>query len=139
MLAEPVEHLVPDATDDSQPSLRNPMDAARRVRAVLFDRDGTLYRQKRMRALMALELATLALSRPLQAPVTWRVLSEFRKAQEALRERQTDGGAAGQLGLAARRTGVSVEHVEAIVPEWMVERPLKYLPRCRAVGLLPLL
>jgi len=139
MLAEKAEDIVSEPADAAQPSVRNPMNPARRVRAVLFDLDGTLYRQTPMRALMALELATLALSRPLQAPVSWRVLSEFRKAQEALRGSQSDRGAAAQLELAARRTGMSVEQVETIVVEWMMERPLKHLPRCRAEGLLPLL
>ena len=139
MLAEKVEDIVSDAADAAPPGVRNPMNAARRVRAVLFDLDGTLYRQKPMRALMALELATLAFRRPLQAPVSWRVLSEFRKAQEQLRGEPCERGADGQLEVAARRTGMSVERVEAIVSEWMMERPLKYLPRCRAEGLLPLL
>jgi phosphoglycolate phosphatase/putative hydrolase of the HAD superfamily len=109
------------------------------VRAVLFDVDGTLYRQPRLRSLMGLELATLALRRPLQAPVCWRVLSEFRKAQEVLRRGLGHCDATGQLELAARRTGLSVDQVEAIVGEWMLERPLKYLPRCRAEGLWRLL
>src|SRR5713226_8851259 len=99
MLAERVEDVLSDTADDTQPSVRNPMNGARRVRAVLFDLDGTLYRQTRMRMLMALELATLAVSRPLQAPVSWRVLAEFPRAQEALRGRQSDRGAAGQLEL----------------------------------------
>jgi putative hydrolase of the HAD superfamily len=116
------------------------VDGSGPIRAVLFDLDGTLYQQRRMRTLMALELATLAFSRPLQAPVSWRVLSEFRKAQEALRGRETTrGGALEQLEMAARRTGMSADRVEAIVAEWMIERPLKYLLRCRAEGLLPLL
>lgn len=116
------------------------MNPASRVRAVLFDLDGTLYRQTPMRALMALELATLAIRHPLQAPITWRVLSEFRRAQEALRGRDTGrGSAVEQLELTSRRTGLSIDQVEAIVSEWMIERPLKYMPRCRAVGLDPLL
>ena len=32
-----------------------------------------------------------------------------------------------------------IDQVEAIVAEWMIERPLKHLPRCRAEGLVPLL
>jgi FMN phosphatase YigB (HAD superfamily) len=121
------------------PSVRNPVNGTNGIRALLFDLDGTLYRQRRLRRLMAIELAALAVRRPLQAPVSWRVLSEFRKAQEALRGRQGDDSASGQLELAARRTGLPVEQVEAIVTEWMFERPLKYLPGCRAEGLLPLL
>lgn len=120
--------------------VRNPLHPADRVRAVLFDLDGTLYRQRPMRGLMAVELATLAVRHPLQAPVSWRVLSEFRKSQEALRGKETDrDGAIEQLELTARRTGLAVGQVETIVTEWMMERPLKHLPRCRANGLLPLL
>ena len=111
-----------------------------RIAAVLFDLDGTLYRQRPMRVLMALELATLALRNPLQAPVTWRVLSEFRRAQEKLRGQITERGAGlEQLQLTARQTGLSVEQVETLVAEWMIERPLKYLARCRAEGLVQLL
>ena len=118
----------------------NPLDPSADIRAVLFDLDGTLYRQWPVRALMALELATVALSRPLAAPVSWRVISEFRKAQEALRGGETSqGGAREQLELTARRTGMSVDRVEALVTEWMIKRPLKHLPRCRAGGVLPLL
>jgi HAD superfamily hydrolase (TIGR01549 family) len=138
-----VEQLITGADIQEHPLARggvvNPVRAGAPIRAVLFDLDGTLYHQRRMRTLMALELAALALSRPLQAPVKWRVLSEFRKAQEAMREAQSDRGAAGQLEMAARRTGLSVDRVEAIVAEWMMERPLKYLARCRADGLVPLL
>jgi len=140
MLAERVDDLMSNAAAGaSQPGVPNPLDTTRRLRAVLFDLDGTLYRQPRMRALMALELATMVVSRPLQAPVTWRVLSEFRKAQEALRGHQGDDHAAGQLEVAASRTGLTVQRVEAIVAEWIMERPLKHLPRCRAKGLFPLL
>jgi HAD superfamily hydrolase (TIGR01549 family) len=140
MLAERVDGVPSQTTADARrPGLRNPLDATRRVRAVLFDVDGTLYRQPRLRAFMGLELATLALRRPLQAPVSWRVLSEFRKAQEVLRSGLDRCDATGQLAVAARRTGLSVDQVEAIVAEWMLERPLKYLPRCRAEGLLGLL
>lgn len=136
MLAE-IEQVA--ALNVTEPGVRNPMHADRRVRAVLFDLDGTLYRQKPMRALMALELATLAVTRPLQAPVSWRVLSGFRRAQETLRGQQTLCGGPGQAEIAALQTGASVTQVEAIVEEWMMERPLKHLTRCRAKGLLPLL
>ena len=140
MLVEAVEHAAPASQGVTEPGVRNPVHSGARVRAVLFDLDGTLYRQRRMRALMAIELATLAVRHPLQAPVTWRVLSEFRNAQEALRGLDTSrGGALEQLELTARRTGLSVDQVEAIVVEWMIERPLKYLFRCRAAGLVPLL
>ena len=139
MLAE-IENAARVSKDPFSGGIRNPVNPAGRLRAVLFDLDGTLYRQRPLRALMALELATLALRSPLQAPVTWRVLSEFRRAQETLRGQATERGAAlEQLLLTARRTGLSVEQVETLVAEWMIERPLKYLARCRAEGLVSLL
>jgi putative hydrolase of the HAD superfamily len=121
-------------------SVPNPADPSRQIRAVLFDLDGTLYDQRPMRMLMGLELAGLALTRPLQAPISWRVLSEFRKAQETLRGGETTHGSAlRQIEVTASRTGISREQVEALVTEWMMRRPLKYLQRCRAEGLMPLL
>ena len=132
-------HLRSSDTWDSE-TVPNPSNRDARIRAVLFDLDGTMYRQKPMRALMTMELMALAITHPLRAPVSWRVLSEFRKAQETLRGQETPRGAAiEQLELTARRTGLSRDEVDTIVAEWMLERPLKHLPRCRAEGLLALL
>lgn len=122
----------------SDAMVRNPVIPTRRIRAVLFDVDGTLYRQRPMRLLMAAELGALALRQPRRAPAVWRTLSAYRKAQESLRGRE-DAHAARQLELAASRARMSTEDVAAIVDEWMVERPLKYLARCRAAGLVDLL
>lgn len=119
--------------------LRNPLDPTRRIRAVLFDLDGTLYRQAPVRSLMALELLTLPLSGWLKAPKRWRALRSYRKAQEQLRATDSRVPAAAQLAAAARRTGLPVEEVERLVDEWMLVRPLKYLRLCRAKGLEPLL
>src|SRR4030095_2615234 len=106
MLAESVDAAARVTPDTASPGVRSPVNSGHRVRAVLFDLDGTLYHQKRMRTLMALELATSVLRRPLQAPVNWRVLSEFRKAQEELRGAETTRSAGiTQLELTARRTG----------------------------------
>src|SRR5688500_2693868 len=66
--------------------LPNPLDPERRIRAVLFDLDGTLYRQAPLRALMALELLALPLIfNPVRAPRHWRALGAYRRAQEHLR------------------------------------------------------
>ena len=124
------------ATDGS---VRNPLAPDRRIRAVLFDVDGTLYRQRPLRLRMAVELGTLAFTHPFRAPTIWRALAEYRKAQETLRT-QHDGADAGrQIAVAAERAGLTATDVAAIVDEWMIERPLKYLPGCRAHGLVELL
>ena len=120
--------------------LRNPVDRGTRVRAVLFDLDGTLYRQAPLRALMALELVTLPLTAPASALRRIRVLSAYRRAQEQLRDQgATEFVALAQVQRAACEVNVPASEVEAIVDEWMVRRPLKYLPRLRAPGLVTVL
>jgi HAD superfamily hydrolase (TIGR01509 family) len=109
------------------------------IRAVLFDLDGTLYAQKALRALMAIELLTLPLGGPFAAPRRLRALRAFRHAQETLRQQASAVTARGQIEAAATASGLPVEDVEALVAEWMHERPLKYLQMCRRSGLLPLL
>jgi HAD superfamily hydrolase (TIGR01549 family) len=120
--------------------VRNPLDPRQRIRAVLFDLDGTLYDQRRMRVLMAAELLTLLLSRPLSAPRSLRALSAYRKAQEILRDKPFSAtGPRKQLEVAAERVDLTPAELERVVNEWMFERPLKYMHYCRASGLLPLL
>lgn len=105
------------------------------IRGVLFDLDGTLYRQAPLRALMALELCTLPLTNPLTGWRQLRVVSEYRRAQEVLRERGTATGQDAQCQLAATAAGVTAVEARRVVDEWMVRRPLKYLRRLRAAGL----
>jgi HAD superfamily hydrolase (TIGR01549 family) len=113
----------------------------RPLRAVLFDLDGTLYHQAPLRALMALELATLFLrGSPAAASRTIRALAAFRRVREELRQAEPDTPLERlQYEAAARRAGVPVAELEAWAREWIDERPLKYLRRCRRRGLPDLL
>jgi len=131
---------------DWQPSggsLPNPLDPSLQIRAVLFDLDGTLYRQAPLRALMALELFALPLLfNPTRAPRHWRALGAYRRAQEQLRTLESRGGEAlgrAQLITAGRRANIPLTELESLVNEWMFRRPLKYLRVLRAPGLAPLL
>lgn len=121
--------------------LTNPFSPPDRIRAMLFDLDGTLYRQRPMRTLMALELLALVVKRPMTAPRCWRGLKEFRRAQETLRARATTTpyASSDQIVVASERSGIPVAEMEHLVDEWMSERPLKYLQYCRAQGLVELL
>ena len=119
--------------------LRDLWDADNRWRAVLFDLDGTLYRQTPVRLLMAAELMTLPLTAPREAPARWRALRAYRHAQEQLRRSDAPVESHTQLTLAASAAGVSMSEAEQVVEEWMFRRPLKYLRRCRVSGLVSLL
>jgi len=117
----------------------NPLDAGQRIRALLFDLDGTLYDQRRMRTAMAAELLKFALRHPLQAPRTLRILRAFRRAQESLRHRPERLSADTQFDRAALACGSSRDEVRRVVTEWMQQRPLKHLRPVRADGLIELL
>ena len=115
--------------------LRNPVAPDRPVRAVLFDLDGTLYDQSRMRRLMALELARFACAHPLRARSVWPALAAYRRAQETVRRETAADAPARQFTVASQRCGISVGGLAPMVEEWMIERPLKHLAGCRAEGI----
>jgi putative hydrolase of the HAD superfamily len=127
------------STSTEARGLRSPFNPDERIRAVLFDLDGTLYRQSLMRAAMALELLAAGVWQPWQAARRWRALRTFREAQELLRSLPLIGSDDPQLARAAARSNMRRADVARLVDEWMFERPLKYMPLCRARGLTDLL
>ena len=131
--------MSPHAERYSDTGVVNPLDPTRRVRAVLFDVDGTLYRQGPVRVSMAFELALLAVHAPRSAPRIWKALRSYRQAHEELRL------ASGRLATnseqvvrAAQLTGLPATEIQDAVDEWMIRRPLRHLRRSSARG-LPLL
>lgn len=109
------------------------------LRAVLFDLDGTLYRQGPMRVLMALELATLSVKAPGKARRRLAALAAYRRAQEVLRQSSGADPATAQIRAASTASGLPEDEVTDLVTEWMIERPLKYLRFCRVPGVEELL
>ncbi len=107
---------------------------------VVFDVDGTLYHAGRLRWLMAAWLAVHALGQAsLAVP---RRLAAFRHLREALGEatarawaQEPPGRAPDfrvlQYRLAARRSGCSPAEMEALVEDWMEQRPLRLMRACR--------
>ncbi|GBR09628.1 HAD family hydrolase [Acetobacter oeni] len=99
------------------------------VDLVVFDVDGTLYDQRRLRIRMARELVTHTL---LRCDLTaMRVLRTFRNRREALAEAGAEDFEARLLRETATATGVTPAAVEAIVAEWILRRPLRHLRACR--------
>src|SRR5262245_65396484 len=103
-----LEQFAEHASSDAM--VCNPLIPTRRIRAVLFDVDGTLYRQRPLRMRMAAELGSLFFTQPLRAPSIWRALSAYRATQETLRGRD-DADAARQLEIAASRVRMTTEEV----------------------------
>lgn len=105
----------------------------RDIRLVVFDVDGTLYRQDRLRLRMAIELILDGVKGRGRATVD--VLARYRRIREAIGEQGVPDFNTVLLERTAVECGCSAATVDAIVKEWIDNRPLRFLPRLRYAGL----
>jgi putative hydrolase of the HAD superfamily len=112
-----------------------------RLKAVIFDVDGTLYRKKPLQLAILACLVRTYKSQPGKLLLTVRFLRAYRKAQEILRrtEPQADSIGDEQLRLACKRTGIPEDTGLACVDFWMCRQPLTMLRRFLQPGLLEFL
>lgn len=112
--------------------------SASRLKAIVFDVDGTLYDQTRVRIAMARRLLAFTLRHPSAGLQSIRILREFRRAQERLRHVSTDSAevAAAQEAETVARTGASLHVVRHCVKRWMELEPLDLLRRARRDGVV---
>jgi HAD superfamily hydrolase (TIGR01549 family) len=107
------------------------------IRAVVFDVDGTLYRQGPVRRAMVTRLARAHWRRPRAGLHVTRVLAAYRRAQESLRTEPVEGDlAAAQAERASLQVGVDVARVQACVDEWMETAPLDLVAASARAGLV---
>jgi FMN phosphatase YigB (HAD superfamily) len=98
--------------------------------AVIFDVDGTLYDQAKIRLFMVRDMVTCALrqqGRIAELKILWR----FRKMREKYGAEAAADLESQQYVWAAQAARVSPEKVREVVTEWMFERPLPFLRSCR--------
>lgn len=100
--------------------------------AVLFDVDGTLYRQPPVRGRMLALFARTALMRPVTV-LEMRMIQHYRRAQEWLRRRLPEGAFTfeTQLERASRTSGCGEDAIARAATRWMEQRPLEYVHRYR--------
>lgn len=103
-----------------------------RIDLVVFDVDGTLYCQKKMRLLMAKDLLISVLTAKTPSPI--KVLKTYRQIRERLGDEEQEDFERKLTSEVADKCGVSVGQVEIFVSEWMHKRPLPYLAFCRFKG-----
>lgn len=100
------------------------------IRLAVFDVDGTLYRQKPLRARMAAELALAVLQDPKQVKSVIG-LQRFRSLRDRLAERPGASLAEIEGELIPSALGLSPDRLAAITDEWLERRPLRHLSRYR--------
>ena len=100
---------------------------------IVFDMDGTLYDQRKLRAFMlAALLRETVRSRSLDTILTLRA---FRHVREQLAENPSGDFIDAQYDLTAARRGQSAARIRPLVAEWMERRPLPLLAACRRPGI----
>jgi FMN phosphatase YigB (HAD superfamily) len=99
-----------------------------RYRLVIFDVDGTLYDQRRLRARIALSIAReVARTRDLSIV---NAIRTFRRLREQFADEERLDFETQLLEATARACGRPETFVRQVVEEWMNRRPLLYLRAC---------
>jgi len=111
----------------------------RPLKAVVFDVDGTLYRQAPLRRAMLARLLTAHAFHPVGAWRTFSALQAYRRAHERLRGNAVIDLAAAQLQLASEQSRLDPRRVAASVERWMEREPLSLLRRYVQPGLVEFL
>ena len=103
------------------------------IKLVIFDVDGTLYNQKKLRIFMLNEMlkhACLNLDFS-----TINMIRKYRMIREQLGEEEVLNFEQQLIQKTSDATGQAKETVSAIINSWIENKPLKYLLRCRYDGL----
>jgi FMN phosphatase YigB (HAD superfamily) len=98
-------------------------------KAVIFDVDGTLYDQRKLRFFMAKDLLFCIIQQPNRF-TELRIVYHFRRMRKRYASEATCDLENGQYAWPAQAAGVSPEKVREVVMNWMFERPLAYLQSC---------
>lgn len=103
------------------------------VKAVIFDVDGTLYDQSKLRKKMLFALLNYYLWRP------WRLkemvmLSHFREERERRAGQGCPDLENAQYTWCTERSGFPVQKLREVVERWIFQHPLQYLPGCTYPG-----
>lgn len=101
-----------------------------RIRGVVFDVDGTLYDQRKLRLLMITEMLTQA-AKGSFGPNDLRTIMRYRQCRERWAEQGRADLATKQYELAAGEIGRPASEIECLIEDWMNRRPLYHMKRCR--------
>lgn len=102
------------------------------IRLVVFDVDGTLYRQKPLRLTMLKLLVGDAIRT--RSAQTFRVLADYRRTREHYADARVADFDDKLIAEVAGRAGVDPEIVAGLVEDWIDTRPLAFLRSAMVAG-----
>lgn len=102
----------------------------KKYKLVIFDLDGTLYHQPKLRLLMLFELLLYYIFRPHKISEL-RILKVFRREREKHAFSSNSNIRKNQYKWCAEKTGYSESKVKKIVETWMQQKALKHLKKCQ--------
>lgn len=109
-----------------------------KVKAVLFDVDGTLYNQSFLRLIMGIQIFFSCLIFPFKAVSKLKVIKYYRISQESLRNKKIKSSDLEfeQIRLTSELSKIDKNKVEIIIAKWFDDIPLKFIPFCKKRGLI---
>ena len=99
------------------------------IRLAVFDVDGTLYNQRLLRSMMAFELLKQSVRSADLGVIS--LLRWYRTRRELIAEEELGDFESILIREASDYCGRSKAEVESIISDWLEQRPLKFLMRCR--------
>lgn len=103
------------------------------IKAIIFDVDGTLYNQSKLKIRMLWALLMYYLIRPARYQELI-ILYHFRKEREKKSGYCSDNLDTEQYVWCAEKLNVPVEKVISVINFWIYKFPLKYINRCKYKG-----
>jgi phosphoglycolate phosphatase/putative hydrolase of the HAD superfamily len=105
------------------------------ITLVIVDVDGTLYHQEKLRMIMALEIIGYYSRHPRQL-YDIAILRTFRNIRAALAHTRHDDQLLSryQYHAVAEILRVDTERITAVVDEWIIKKPLRFLKSCLFPG-----
>ncbi len=104
-----------------------------KYKLVIFDIDGTLYNQKKLRLKMIFNIIIYYLFKPLKI-YELKILKIFREEREKNKGTNSDDLENEQYSWVVKKTNYSIEIIKNIVIKWILKRPLGYLYKCKYSG-----
>jgi len=103
-------------------------------KVVVFDIDGTMYHQKKLRLMMLFELMIYYILRPHKL-FELKIIKLFREEREKRKGYQSNDLETEQYKWVSDITKYSIQEIKKVISKWIYIKPLKYLEKSKYVYL----